>query len=75
MDNSQHTPGPRMNTDACKPHGEHADAPNVIFLKPYDGVRCMCVVTGCRAGPGCPHYCEHCKKHIAAMAATGSTHE
>ena len=31
----------------------------------YAGVRCMCVLTGCRAGPGCPHYCGHCKAHIA----------
>ena len=31
----------------------------------YSGVRCMCVLTGCRAGPGCPRYCEHCKGHIA----------
>jgi hypothetical protein len=31
----------------------------------YAGVRCMCVMTGCRAGPGCPHYCGHCKAHIA----------
>lgn len=38
---------------------EHAD---------YAGVRCMCVLTGCRAGPGCPHYCEHCKRHIACTA-------
>jgi hypothetical protein len=31
----------------------------------YAGVRCMCVLTGCRAGPGCPHYTDHCKQHIA----------
>ena len=31
----------------------------------YAGARCMCVLTGCRAGPGCPHYCGHCKAHIA----------
>ena len=31
----------------------------------YVGVRCMCVLTGCRAGPGCPHYCNHCKAHIS----------
>jgi hypothetical protein len=31
----------------------------------YAGVRCMCVLTGCRAWPGCPHYCGHCKAHIA----------
>lgn len=30
----------------------------------YTGVRCMCVLTGCQAGPGCPHYTEHCRKHI-----------
>ena len=34
----------------------------------YAGVSCMCVVTGCRAGPGCPHYSSHCKKHIAALS-------
>lgn len=31
----------------------------------YAGVRCMCVLTGCRTGLGCPHYCGHCKGHIA----------
>jgi hypothetical protein len=56
-----------MNIDACKPVGEGADAPNVVIRQAYAGVRCMCVVTGCRAGPGCPHYCEHCKQHIAAV--------
>lgn len=35
----------------------------------YSGVRCMCVLTGCRAGPGCPHYTSHCKAHIAHVAA------
>lgn len=33
----------------------------------YTGVRCMCVDTNCRppvCGPGCPHYSEHCRKHI-----------
>jgi len=34
----------------------------------YAWVRCMCLLTGCRAGPGCPHYCSHCKQHIAAVA-------
>ena len=53
-----------MNTDACKPVGERADAPLVV----YEGVRCICVLTGCRAGPGCPHYCNHCKAHIAFEA-------
>ena len=33
-------------------------------LKPYSGVRCMCLVTGCSAGAGCPHYTDHCKAHI-----------
>lgn len=64
-----------MNTDACKPQGEHADAPNVELRRaaPYEGVRCMCVLTGCRAGPGCPHYSTHCQKHIDHIAkATGS---
>lgn len=28
----------------------------------------MCVLTGCRAGPGCPRYCKHCKGHIDHMA-------
>jgi len=42
----------------------------------YTGVRCMCVLTGCRAGPGCPHYCSHCKAHIALVskASTDATH-
>lgn len=34
----------------------------------YEGARCMCVVTNCRPpvrGPGCPHFSEHCRKHIA----------
>lgn len=31
---------------------------------PYAGPRCMCLGTGCRAGPGCPHFTEHCRKHI-----------
>lgn len=39
----------------------------------YKGVRCTCVLTGCRAGPGCPHYGKHCQAHIdhtqAAMQA------
>lgn len=35
----------------------------------YAGARCMCVVTGCRPGPGCPHYTDHCKAHIAHVAA------
>jgi len=39
-------------------------------VKEYDGVRCMCVLTGCRAGPGCPHYCDHCKHHIAHVQRT-----
>jgi hypothetical protein len=64
-----------MNTDACKPSGEGADAPVVRldgesitaprWREPYTGVRCMCVLTKCRAGPGCPHYNSHCKTHIA----------
>ena len=54
-----------MNFDACKPQGEKADAPNVV----YAGVRCMCVLTGCRAGPGCPHYSTHCRNHIDAVAS------
>jgi len=33
----------------------------------YTGVRCMCVVTGCRADQGCPQYTAHCKAHIDAM--------
>lgn len=35
----------------------------------YPGVRCMCILTGCRAGPGCPHYSGHCKAHIAHVQA------
>jgi hypothetical protein len=35
----------------------------------YGGVGCMCVLTGCRAGPGCPLYCSHCKAHIAHVQA------
>ena len=31
----------------------------------YMGVRCMCVITGCKAGPGCPHFNAHCQNHIA----------
>lgn len=38
-------------------------------LKPYSGVRCMCLVTGCSAGAGCPHYTDHCKAHIAHQNA------
>lgn len=70
---AKHTPG-RMNTDACKPQGERADAPNVVIRpEPYQGVRCMCVLTGCRAGPGCPHYCASCRDHIAYVSkATGA---
>ncbi|WP_431274259.1 hypothetical protein ACQ858_19710 [Variovorax ureilyticus] len=30
----------------------------------YTGARCVCLQTGCRAGPGCPHYSQHCKAHI-----------
>lgn len=44
-------------------------------VESYQGVRCMCVLTGCRAGPGCPHYGHGCKAHIAHIAhvrATGS---
>lgn len=37
----------------------------------YTGVRCMCVLTGCQAGPGCPHYTEHCRKHIDHERAHG----
>lgn len=39
----------------------------------YTGVRCMCVLTGCQAGPGCPHYTEHCRKHIDHERAHGIT--
>lgn len=38
----------------------------------YSGVRCMCVLTGCRAGPGCPRYCDHCKDHIAHVERVGA---
>jgi hypothetical protein len=31
----------------------------------YEGMRCMCALTGCSADPGCPHYSANCKKHIA----------
>lgn len=31
----------------------------------YMGVRCICVITGCKAGPGCPHFNAHCQNHIA----------
>ncbi|MBB3642587.1 hypothetical protein [Variovorax atrisoli] len=31
----------------------------------YQGVRCACLQTGCRAGPGCPLYSVHCRSHIA----------
>lgn len=63
-----------VNVDACKPVGEGAEAPSAKGGEPvtvrhgrdsYQGVRCTRVLTGCRAGPGCPHYCGHCKGHIA----------
>lgn len=38
-------------------------------LRPYSGVRCMCLVTGCSAGACCPHYTDHCKAHIAHQNA------
>ena len=73
-----------MNTDASKSVGELADAPNVTNGEPITaprwrdesaGVRCMCVATGCRSGPGCPHYCNHCRQHIEHEAgqARGET--
>jgi uncharacterized protein with PIN domain len=39
--------------EASKPEGDYA------------GVRCLCVLTGCRAGPGCPLHSQHCKDHVA----------
>lgn len=45
----------------------------------YAGFRCMCVETGCRAGPGCPQYDANCKAQIAARqqesAAAPATEE
>lgn len=42
----------------------------------YQGVRCQCIVTGCRPGPGCPVYSKrHCEAHMAfvrSAKATGS---
>jgi hypothetical protein len=29
----------------------------------------MCLLTGCNAGPGCPHYTSNCKAHIAHQNA------
>lgn len=34
----------------------------------YQGRRCMCIGSGCRAGPGCPHYTKDCQKHINHQA-------
>lgn len=41
--------------------------------QPHTGVRCMCVLTGCRAGPGCPHYGANCRKHIEHVAQQPTT--
>ncbi len=50
-------PSPTMPTEQPKP-----------AVREYTGVACMCLRTGCHTGPGCPHYSEHCKKHIAYAA-------
>ena len=36
----------------------------VAASESYRGPRCMCLQTGCRAGPGCPHYSVNCREHI-----------
>lgn len=63
-----------MNTDDTKTAAGSPVQRPVGRLEPeraeYAGVRCMCVLTGCRAGPGCPHYCGHCKAHIAHVSKT-----
>ena len=54
-----------------------ADAAIAKATEPaYQGVRCQCIVTGCRPGPGCPVYSKtHCESHMAFVRgakATGS---
>lgn len=61
----------REGIQAAMNAGHEADHPNGADWwagkkneTEYTGVRCMCVITGCRAGPGCPHFNAHCQKHI-----------
>lgn len=55
--------GWRDGRDHQRAKNAQASAPDPE-LKAYCGVRCMCVDTGCRAGPGCPHYTKHCAAHM-----------
>ena len=59
----------KMLTKALRDHERKAgivEAP----AGEYTGVRRACLVTGCRARPGCPAYGEHCKSHIAHANST-----
>ncbi len=55
--------------EACQCDG--ADQPKAE----YQGRRCMCIGSGCRAGPGCPHYTKDCQKHINHQTAMAAAQE